>query len=141
MGQPGKPYVSSKWFFCSCCLIVTVLQNYQLFCSEIFRVWGFWRGFAGNASQESKKSTPWTLHVIWGEELCYFYKSIQSKLYEYSYSKHRFTATFSHSVMSDPPPHANAVEISLAWVQLPLSSLICQCILLIEGKRSGYSLK
>lgn len=27
-------------FFCSCCLIVTVLHNYQLFCSELFGFWG-----------------------------------------------------------------------------------------------------
>lgn len=120
----------SQWFITISCFVL-----------RFSGFWGFGGFFSGNASQKSKQPTAWTLHFIWGQDLCYFYKSIKSKLYEYSYSKHRFTATLSHSAMSDPPPHANTVKISLAWVQLPLSSFICQYILLIEGKRSGYSLK
>lgn len=68
-------------FFCSCCLIVTMLHNYQLFCPELLGFFRLFFFFAGNASQESKQPTAWTLNFIWGEELCYFYKPIKSQLH------------------------------------------------------------
>lgn len=110
-------------------LVVWLLQYFITSRCSVLRFFFF----VGNASKNPNKQC-YHHSILCQVNIFFSYIHVELQQYEHSCSMHRPRATLGSSAVSYPPPCANTVRISLAWVLLPLSCLICQSTPLIKGK-------
>lgn len=114
-------------------LVVWLLQYFITSRCSVLRLFFF----VGNASNKQCHH-----HSILCQVNIFFFSYIHVELqqYEHSCSMDRPRATLGSSAVSYPPPRANTVRISLAWVLLPVLPHL-SIYPTNKTKRSGYALK